>query len=254
MNPKRGQLTVFFIIILVIFILGFLVIRLRVPVQPIQDDLQTSQMTIDSFVTSCLEKTTEDGISYLAVRGGYYQPPRLSDEYYSVVIPYYWYYNESLVPDITVIEAELFRYIQEHLNDCIDDFKVFKDMGYDVEYGLAMSEPAIKEDSVFVEMNFPVTLTKEGSSSTKDRFSTEIRSDFYYAYSVIKEVIEEQKKDPDMIMVSSMARLSERYNFTFHIDTRDDAKVIHTISFKDDTGEEKLQYNYLAQYDWSDLQ
>ena len=73
----------------------------------------------------------------------------------------YWLTKDSLsVPSIDLMEFHLEQYVAFELENCVDDFKPFKEQKFEVEYGDINTEVAM-ETAVVTKVNFPVTAKKE---------------------------------------------------------------------------------------------
>ncbi len=133
---KRGQVTVFIIVgILLLILLGtfFLLVSTlttfklkNAPVSPLPID------TVNTIFEECLSNTAEEGVAVLSMQGGYYSLPptyRVSDLYF---IPYYFYQGSAQFPSQEVLEKQLALFIQDALPQCLD-FTQLEQQGFSIE-------------------------------------------------------------------------------------------------------------------------
>jgi hypothetical protein len=184
MYKKRGQVTVFIIlgIVILIFLVGFLVLRSYLTQmkeegpQPVKD--------IRGYIESCLKQNIDEGVFTLGMQGGYIELPKEVD--FSTVqkvdfgsgVPY-WYYNKrSYIPSREEMERQLGIYIERQLDYCLDNFSSFS-YKYDVDItGDLNLDVAIGQDYLIFSVNYPMTIHVKGS-------------DDYYTYD--EEYLEKKK-------------------------------------------------------------
>jgi hypothetical protein len=188
---KRAQVTLFVILGLIIV----LAVGSAVYYVTTQVTAPTKEATvIDEYVSSCLQTIGTQGIVLLGQGGGYINLTRtgkfeikedatLSDavQLGAMQVPYWWYEDSSHgctrcsittknMPSLDSMKEELNLYIAEHLNDCLADFSALQNQGYAVS---AISNPIVETeytvDGVLIELQYPLTIVKEGvTSNVKD--------------------------------------------------------------------------------------
>ena len=243
---KRGQTTVFIVIGVVIVLIALLVVYLdsKKIIGKRGDDFNTNP--VSTFIESCLETNLKAGVNYVGLQGGYYNEPVISKYYSYYNIPYYWYNNQSHVPEISVIEQEISEYVKNYLPSCINDFKIFGDSKYEIEQGEISAKTTINELGVQISIDYPIVIKSEGKSVSIDRFSSSVSGDLKKAYDASRLIIEEQKKTPNEMPLGFVAELADEKGFTFETIT-DGSDVIYSLIF----GENNVFiYNFAANYEW----
>ncbi len=176
---KQGQVTIFIIIgILVLFIFsGVLYVTKKVAKEevtaagePIIAAVPQEFQPLQTFTEDCLAQTGRRGLLVLGQQGGYIYPEFLGEfsasnptnaqgiDLEPLKVPY-WHYNAlpneessvsyaSLQPSLrsqddpeASIEAQLSRFVEENLNECLDSYASFSEQGFVVQ------APALQEDS-----------------------------------------------------------------------------------------------------------
>src|SRR3989344_6255160 len=128
MIEKRGQITLFMIvgIVLVIALILVLVIRYRTTIaQYVPEGLLPAQTGgVERFIEDCTDIIARDGLSLLTAQGGYiYLPeeiqyhPRASIDN-GIKVPLWHYFSDNRIPSEVLIESQLGRYIDEQLKSC----------------------------------------------------------------------------------------------------------------------------------------
>ena len=221
MLKKRGQISIFIIIGIIILLLGGLVFYLRARahriegVEPIIEDIPTQLHPIKIFIEQCIDRTATDAIILIGESGGYTdisefgithtadstisQAVEFSPES-SMNVAYWWYLKSSNdcsgncefsseMPDLksemkkgserspmdSSIEAQIDRYVNYNLNECLNDFRDFEDQGFSVrELGKITTTTTIKNDNVLVSINYPLEIRKGKVKSKASNFFTTI--------------------------------------------------------------------------------
>ena len=164
---KKGQVTIFIIIaiLLVSIIVIFFLFR---------NSLNSNLLTHDNeeiyiFVESCIEETIEEGIFFISSRGGYFDLPRT---YFEESIPTsYWTYCRDVSPEISLVEKELSKYLENQLQYCVNsrDFK-----NKEVFFGKKNADIKIKGNTFFIELQMPTSINIENYSELKEEYSIEM--------------------------------------------------------------------------------
>ncbi len=178
-SQKRGQITVFIIIgTLILFAFaGFLYLtktvtteRVTTAGEPVIESVPQAFQPIRSYTENCLTQVAERGLLILGQQGGYISPELVGK--YSTTDPAdtdgvdleplkvpYWHYNKisnaqnevsftSLQPKLYAaddpvlsIEAQLSSFVEENLNECLDNYAGFEEQGF------VIAAPALDEDA-----------------------------------------------------------------------------------------------------------
>lgn len=139
---KRGQITVFIIVgIIILFaIFLFLYVQREKVTEFLTEPLETipSQYSpVKNFVEGCIENTATQGILLLGMQGGYITIPQWAQADPRASIPLtpdgairipLWYYRDNpRVPTIKSMQNELTTYIGENVGTCLQNFTALAD-------------------------------------------------------------------------------------------------------------------------------
>ena len=194
-------------------------------VEPIIEKIPTELYPIKVFIEQCIDKTATDAIILIGESGGYTdissfgithtadpttsQAVEFSPES-SLNVTYWWYLKSSNdcsgncefsseMPDLnseykkgeerspmdSSIEAQIDRYINFNLNECLNDFSDFEDQGFEiVELGKITTTTTIRQDDVLVSVDYPIEITKGKVKSRASSFFTTIHINLKNIYEL----------------------------------------------------------------------
>lgn len=172
MKSKRGQVTIFIIIGLIIVagVVAYFLLRNNLPSASVQIP-QDFQPAYNSFL-SCLQSNTATGINVLESQGGYiylppfqpgsdYQPFSSDLVFMGNPIPYWYYISGNniprhQVPNVTFMQSQLAQFIDSKIRNCnLDNYTEFR-----ITKGIPTSSVTIQPDKVLVNLNMDFTLVK----------------------------------------------------------------------------------------------
>lgn len=172
MQNKRGQITIFIIIavIIVAAVALYFLFRGTLGTAQIPASLEPAYT---SFL-SCLEDNTRTGIDVLESQAGYIYLPELElgSHYYPFnsqlvflgsSIPY-WYYvsgngiQKEQLPTVNDMESQLETFIENRIRDC--NFQTHYNEGFVVQMDEPSASVSINDDSVDVSLNMVMTIEK----------------------------------------------------------------------------------------------
>jgi len=207
MLNKRGQVTIFIIIaiILIVAVSLYFIFKDKSSVENIPIEVEP----VYTNLISCLEETTEEGIEYLALHGGYYEVPKsISIAYFTEDIPYYYLNSREYVPSVERIEGELEDYIHNYLSNCLD-FYSFEEQGYEIREGDLLVSVNIKEDKIKVKLDYPLTITKGKSTKRLREFEIEVDSNVEKLLETSQEIVSSYSEKPGFVCVTCLEEISE---------------------------------------------
>ncbi len=200
MKNKKGQVTIFIIIAIVLIAAVGLYFLFKETLT--QEQIPVSLQPVYTSFLSCLEEQTNAGIGILKIQGGYIYLPELElgSHYYPFSsqldflgnnIPY-WYYlsgnglEKEQIPSLEQMEQDLSRFIQERARDC--DFNDYYFQGFKVFQEPPEVEISIKDNSIDVNVDMDMTLEYGDDSALVRNHGVTIDSDLGNLYQSAKEV------------------------------------------------------------------
>jgi len=193
-KDKKGQVTIFIIIAVVIVVLGILIYMFY---PEIRAGLGLEPKNPSAFIQSCIEDEIKENAEKLSLQGG-----SLAPEHYIIYnnekIEYLCYtteyYKTCVVQQPMLkqhIESEIEEEIQEQTKVCFDSMEEsYKKKGYDV---------SLKKGDMFVELlpkriattfNYSLILTKGEDSEKYDSFRVVLNNNLYELISIANSILE----------------------------------------------------------------
>jgi hypothetical protein len=200
MIGKRGQLTIFIIvaIVLVVAVAIFFIFRgslIKSEIPKDMDPLYTSFL-------GCIEEDTMTGIDLAETQGGYVYIPEL--ELGSSYMPFssqlnflgnpvpYWYYvsgnniQKEQVPSLNEIQNELSAFLEKKIKDC--KLEAFYQDGFEVKFGEPKANIKIEDKLVTVNLEMPLSITKGNESVVATKHKVSINSELGGLYKASKKI------------------------------------------------------------------
>lgn len=207
MQFKRGQVTIFIIIGVIILALvgAYLLLRNSISLQTVPASIQPAYT---SFL-SCLQQDTATGIGILESRGGYIDLPQFepgndympfsSQLYFAGTSIPYWYYisgnniQKEQIPTQGEMETALGSFIDQRIRDCnLNDY-------YSQGFVVTMQDPkastSITDNSVDVDLNMQMTIQKGNDTALIKTHKISIPSPLGQLYASAKTVYDDEQKN-----------------------------------------------------------
>ncbi|MDO8528818.1 MAG: hypothetical protein Q7S06_02920 [Nanoarchaeota archaeon] len=214
---KRGQVTIFIIIAIVIIALVVLFFTFKDKLGIFTPESNPVYL----FTKGCVEETGKDAILYVTSNGGYVSPPELST---TEGIPYYFYNNRSYTPTKEMVEQRISSYIEQTLSYCTDGFSNFT--GLNITEGEIKTRTTINEGEIVLNVKYPINIEKEGSVTRFENFNNiKIKSRVKLMYDSIKEIEENSKEG---ICLSCISSLADENGFTIGM-TNTEEGIVFTL-------------------------
>lgn len=202
---KKGQVTIFIIIavLVVAVVLIYLIARGGLDIGGIPADLEPAYT---SFI-SCLQEETATGINILESQGGYVELPTFEPG--SSYMPFssqlsiagnpipYWYYvsrngiPKEQVPSKSDMEEQLSAFIENRIRDC--NLRGYYDEGFSINFGEPEAEATIKDNSVDIQLNMPMTIERADDVAVIQDHEITYSSKLGKLYDSAKTVYDEEQ-------------------------------------------------------------
>lgn len=183
MHKKRGQVTLFIIIgIVVLFLFAIVFQYIRA-----MSDVQQPSESFDSFtkyVTACIEKSSAEAGYYIVLHGGMQQVPARNvnflymEEGNPVLTQATLFSDKSsgrniYMPSHSEMEDNYAERIKRDLFDCVDDFSVYEKMGYNISYTEPRVYVDIERDYSLIDVKFDINVSLGNSHKSFESFASE---------------------------------------------------------------------------------
>jgi len=231
---KKGQVTIFIIVaivIIAILALYFLLIKPPKEIQGVYTD------SIYNFVEECIQETAEDAIYEIGQNGGYYMPTSLSTR---TGIAYYYADNKNLMPTQERVESQISAFIKENLFFCTKNFVQFTN--YNVSQGKIDVDTTITKDKVNIKVNYPITLSQGEESSRIEDFEKDVEARLGLVYNSIAEVVNSSEYG---ICLSCLYDIAEENDFYVEmLDYDENTIIVIFIDRNSEINQEDFEYVY----------
>lgn len=205
MMNKKGQVTIFVIVGIIIVISVFLVFyflgdKLKKETKPEIVLEESSLEPMRKLVEDCVKKEVVKGIELVGLQGGYYDPVK-----YNQVGDYKISYDchkdstgilVNKLPTLARISEEIKEYTSnnmEAIKQCIDDFNYYKDQGYKIIHNTDNMDVDVSiSDVILVDINYPVEVKKGNFQSSFNEINFQINSGLLNAYRVATDIVNDE--------------------------------------------------------------
>ncbi len=211
MREKRGQVTVF-VVVGILLVAGVLLVLYLRSSETLKTEISKAisvppqVQEVSSFLEGCLEQVAEEGIQLLGMQGGYTalatDPASLQS---LAVVPgggrvAYWYYEDPPgvavhnMPSLTAMEQALEQYIDTHFSACAD-FRRFQLEGYAFSAASAASTVNIGDRAVLVKLEYPLRIDYKGEQSIIRPLAATLPSSLGHLYKIAQHITHAEHRD-----------------------------------------------------------
>jgi len=207
MNNKRGQLTIFIIIALIIVAGAGLFFMFREDLGLVKVPASI-QPVYNSFL-SCLEDNVLFGIDVLETHAGYiylpdiesgsrYMPFSSQLNFLGSNIPY-WYYvsgnniQKEQVPSRKDMEKSLEQFIESKIRGCV--FDNYYEEGFEITQGKPKARVLIDDSKVRVDLNMNLNIVKEDDVTVIKKHRLNVNSKLGELYNSAKKIYNKEQED-----------------------------------------------------------
>ncbi len=192
MEKKKGQVTIFIIIGIIIIALGVLIYMFY---PQIKTTFGFEADNPSAFIQECLEEKIINDLEVLSLQGGSLEPEHyiLYDNEKVEYLCYTGEYYKTCVVQQPMlkkhVEAEIKESIKERVIECFDSLeKNYLKKNYGVELSGSNGEVELLPKRVIVTFNRSLVLTKEGTE-IYDSFDVVVHNNIYELVSVANSII-----------------------------------------------------------------
>ncbi|MDO8556067.1 MAG: hypothetical protein Q7R96_02745 [Nanoarchaeota archaeon] len=187
MRQKRGQVTIY--VILGIVILIIISMAIYITQKPTNEgvikstSLPAQFSQVEATIQGCLEQTAKEGINIVSTQGGYLTvedpyPLSLVNRFSTTLATLpggsptaYWYYEQAnnipvtKAPTTIDLQQAIETYIDTHLATCLD-YSTFEAQGYRFITANPVSTVSIGNNNVQVTLHYPITIIYKDVTTT----------------------------------------------------------------------------------------
>ncbi len=206
-SKKRGQITVFIIIGLIVLLTYLLLSYYRKESIEEIELIQPELIPVQQYVQTCTKNIAREAIDIIGINGGYIDFPywvQTNPNSYlklspidSLKNPYWWYDGTEAVPPLDFIEKQIEDYTKAGMEDCISNFSSFQNQYNIIELEKFNVITEIGEEDVTVKTIYPIEVQdKFGKILAKlQNFPVTIPIRLKKAHELAKEIMKRENKD-----------------------------------------------------------
>ena len=233
---KRGQVTIF--VILAILIVGAVIAVFAFRGERnVSSSVPIEVVPVKNFVDSCLERVSEEVVYSVGEGGGYLFPSNLTT---SDGVNYIYYEGKNHFQTISQMESEISKGVSDGMIFCVKDFSDFSD--YEINYTVASVSSDIQEDSVFISLNYPMSIGKGSSTYVLKDFGTyELKVRLGLIHDLVDKFLKENYYDEGEVCIDCVLQEMYSNNMTMEIYNLNSTDVFF---IQDNSDENSFSFNF----------
>ncbi len=207
LNKKKGQITIFIIIAIVIIaaVASYFIFRNQIGKIGIPADMQPVYTTF----LSCLEEETLTGVSVLESQGGYIELPEFEQgsdyspfssqlNFLGNPIPYWYYISENnfekeQVPTRTEMGNQLEDFINEKIRGCV--FDSYYEQGFNIVQGEPQANVLIRNNDIVVNLDMNLNIQKANQSANVKNHQITVKTNLGNLYDSARKVYDYEQSN-----------------------------------------------------------
>ena len=195
-NEKRGQVTIFVIVAMVIVVLIALFFLFRPNIMKVFE----GGFSPNTYLTSCVEPEIKPAVEELSNQGGYRSPEGYTLRDGTKI--QYLCYTDKYYETCTIQQPMTKQHFEKELNlmlkgkasKCMSSLiEEYKKRGYEVSSGGVNSDVSIVPGKILVTYSAPLTIKME-TTQTFNNFEVEMKSEIYDLLFIASSIVEYESK------------------------------------------------------------
>ena len=204
---KRGQITIFIIIGLIILITVGLFFWFTAAIIPEPVFIEPQLEPINRYVGICLAQVATDAVTTLGLNGGYITFPEFVEANPQSYLgfgpikdlknPYWWYAGIEAIPTQEFIQTQISDYIDTNLKECVGNFEDLRVDYNIIEKSLPQSKVTLTAEYVQINTNYElkVETRRNKTVTTIDTFLSIVPVRLKAMYELAKDIMEAEQRD-----------------------------------------------------------
>lgn len=170
MSKKRGQITIFMIlgVILLLSFLLFYFLRREVSVFKPETVVPPEIIPVNNFILGCVDSVSREAGNLVGANGGYVElPPGIANDRLAAVPDFtfspvrtaLWFYRgQNRIPPLDYIQFQLENYIHDNLIECLQGFEPFRQTFNITELGNLSLNVDLADEGFIVDVKYPLDI------------------------------------------------------------------------------------------------
>jgi len=246
---KRGQLTAF-VIVGIVIVVGIILVFVLMNASKSPEGSSTNLgefSSVGDTIDACIDNVVLEGVYYIGLQGGYYKNAPVSKYYNYHNVPYYVIENKTYQPSLADIEAEISEYVNTYVPYCISSYE---NSDYEVTLtGDVVTVSSLTEHGAMIEVDMPVTISKGDKTIQVDEFSSEAYVPLGKIYSIVTEIMASQERHPNEIPLGKLIQLTNENGMEFETIYLENDDVLYSIVASENLNKPFI-FVFVADYNW----
>ena len=206
MIKKRGQITIFVILAIIVVAIAVLIFTISNSTRTL--DLSPNIEPVYNSFLLCLEENLVTGASILGSQAGYIEVPEFDPgsrympfssqlDFVGSPVPY-WYYisgnnlQKEQIPSEREMEEQLEEFLEKEMDNCL--FDEFYEQGYYVDYLIPEASIDIQEEKINLILDMPLNIANYEESVLINEHEFSINSNLGKLYDSAKKIYEYEQE------------------------------------------------------------
>jgi hypothetical protein len=169
-KQKKGQITIFIIIgiILLLTVVLFIFLRKEITFFRPSEVVPPELVPVINYMDDCLNQLGTEAANIVGSTGGYIEiPQQIVQDPFSYIalapieverakVPFWYYLGQKRIPTIEFIEDQMSHYIEDNYRDCVDNFTGFRNQFNITELGPIIARVKLEDANTPIELSFPL--------------------------------------------------------------------------------------------------
>ncbi|MFC1753067.1 hypothetical protein ACFL96_06690 [Thermoproteota archaeon] len=270
MKIKRGQVSLFIILGIIVFviIMFFLMARGKgfgggdrgAGIAEGEGEAAAAS-SLAGFIKACAEKTAKEAVIYTGLRGGV-APVALGYskdfsqnylEFKDVPVHYDFESGTDQTPTDNDIKLTLEYYMNKALPKCTQEFESFTQQGFEVDEGDVTSTATIGLKDVYFDITYPVSITREDVTESVEDTTVQVRVMLPKMIKTTRNYIDAQIDNPDYFRMGDLIEVTKDDSLNIEFEVFDQGHGDIVVSLIDKEIEiDNIYYvwEFALKYDW----
>ena len=236
MDKKRGQVTIFILLMFVVLIAFSLLTYVRVikiekivaETEKTASDLSFAE-PVKNYIQSCLDDVSENSVGVIGIQGGYYEQPEYSFQDFLFFYSYHFVGNQNIMPPKSKVEEEIAKSVKENLPLCFLNFSVFEEQGFKIGYGPISTASTITEKEIVIDLVYPINIKKESQSTLIANFKSIVPVRLKTVYETAEFINNMQVLDPNNLCLTCIIEKANENNLSLKSFSYEDGDILFEI-------------------------
>lgn len=255
MKSKKGQISIFLILGIVILIttsIVFVFYNETISDQIKPEVEETTELVFQTenyknFLNTCLKNIAEDSLIFIGQRGGYYNLPKPNYNDSFIKTAYYFYEDRSYMPTLEQMQNSISNYINSEISNCFNELNNFNEIT-NLNYNIEDINTLIIKDSVIVEAQIPTKITVNDATYEIEKYRTTINSRLKDIYNFTSFFIDNQLEDKYTICLSCIINKAIENDLFTDIENIGNNIYIFTVLYNDTVKDSFYKFIFANKY------